>query len=456
MMGGKIWAESEAGTGSTFHFTAQFHVLTPRKLKVQEPDLAFLKEQQLRFLMVDPSASNRVILRDILSSWGFSHQEAADANEALIQMEKAVKENNPFHLVIVNAQLPDMDGFEMSRRMKENPLLIGIKIIMLTSIGMIGDAARAVEAGISAYLLKPIKRSDLFDAIMNLQKPTGVKEPAPQPGLVTTHSIREERQRQKSLILLAEDNTENRELYTSMLEKGGYSVIAVENGSKVLDIFEKHPFDLILMDVSMPVMDGVQATRIIREKEKASGGVSHIPIIAMTGRATVEDQQQCEEAGMDIHIAKPFTFKTLIDSLEQLIKEKPSGVNTIPDLPFNVLVAEDNKENQEVVAVLLEKMGVQYTFAHNGKVALEKLEKDRYDLLLLDMQMPVMDGLATLKQIQETGKHNNLYVIALTAHAIKGDSEKYINAGCDDYISKPIDKMQFRKKISELIEKKLG
>lgn len=454
MMGGKIWAESETGKGSTFHFTAQFHVLTPRKLKVQEPDLTFLKEQRLRFLMVDPNASNRVILRDILSYWGFSHQEAADGKEALVEMEKAEKENNPFHLVIVDAQLPDMDAFEMSRRIKEDPLFTGTRIIMLTSIGMIGDAARAVEAGISAYLIKPIKRSDLFDTIMNLQKPAGVKESALKPGLVTTHSIREERQRQKSLVLLAEDNTENRQLYTAMLEKGGYLVIAVEDGSKVLEIYEKHPFDLILMDVSMPVMDGIQATRFIREKEKVSGSVFHIPIIAMTGRATAKDQEQCAGAGMDIHIAKPFTFRVLIDTVGRMIKKKPSGSKTIPDVPFNVLVAEDNLENQEVVAVLLEKLGVRYTFADNGKLTLEKLGKDKYDLLLLDMQMPVMDGLAVLKQVREKGSHKNLYVIALTAHALKGDAEKYINAGCDDYISKPIDKMQFRKKISDLIEKK--
>ena len=117
-------------------------------------------------------------------------------------------------------------------------------------------------------------------------------------------------------------------------------------------------------------------------------------------------------------------------------------------------MAEDNKESQEVVAVLLEKMGVQYTFADNGKLALEKLEKDKYDLLLLDMQMPVLDGLSTLKHIREQEHHKNLYVIALTAHAIKGDAEKYMDAGCDDYISKPIDKKQFREKINDLIHKK--
>ena len=193
MMEGKIWVESETGKGSTFHFTAQFHVLTPRKVKVRETDLTFLKDRQIRFLILDPSASNRVILCDILSSWGFSHQEAVDGKGALVEMEKAVKENNPFQLVIIDAQLPDVDGFEMSRLIKKSPLLTGTRIIMLTSIGMIVDAARAVEAGISAYLLKPIKRSDLFDTIMNLQKPVGVREPAQKSGLVTTHSIREER-----------------------------------------------------------------------------------------------------------------------------------------------------------------------------------------------------------------------------------------------------------------------
>ena len=470
MMGGKIWAESETGKGSDFHFTARFHIPTPGKVKVRDTDLTFLKEQQLRFLIIDPGASNRVILRDILSSWGFSLQEAADGKWALMEMEKAVKEKHPFHLVILNAQIPDMDTFEMSRRIKDNPLFTGVKIIMLTSIGMIGDAARAVEAGISAYLLKPIKRSDLFDAIMNLHKPTGEREAAVKPGLVTTHFLREERQRQKYLVLLAEDNSANRELYTAMLEKAGYTVIAVEDGTKVLEIYEKHPFDLILMDVSMPVMDGIQTTRFIREKEKASGNVTHIPIIAMTGRATAEDQEKCIEAGMDLHIAKPFTFKALIDTLGRIIKEKPLGASTIPDLagesgpvkkkaaadnvPFNVLVAEDNKENQEVVAVLLEKLEVRYTFAENGKIALEKLGKGKFDLLLLDMQMPVMDGLTVLAQLRESGAQKNLYIIALTAHAIKGDAEKYIDAGCDDYISKPIDKMKFRKKISDLIEKK--
>jgi CheY-like chemotaxis protein/HAMP domain-containing protein len=469
MMGGKIWVESEIGKGSDFHFTARFHIPTPGKVKVRETDLTFLKERRLRFLIVDPGASNRVILRDILSSWGFSHQEAADGKWALMEIEKAVKENQPFHLVILDAQLPDMDTFEMGRRIKDNPLFTGVKIIMLTSIGMIGDAARAVEAGISAYLLKPIKRSDLFDAIMNLEKPAGGREPEIKPELVTSHSLREERKRQKSLVLLAEDNSANRELYTAMLEKAGYSVIAVEDGTKVLEIYEKHPFDLILMDVSMPVMDGIQVTRFIREKEKASGNVTHIPIIAMTGRATAEDQEKCVEAGMDIHIIKPFPYKTLIETLGRIIKEKPPQVNTIPNLagkpepvkkkaaavnvPFNVLVAEDNKENQEVVAVLLEKLGVQYTFADNGKIALEKLGKDKYDLLLLDMQMPVMDGLETLKCIRSDKNYQDLYIIALTAHAIKGDAEKYIQAGCDDYFSKPIDKEKFRKKIHELTRK---
>ena len=176
---------------------------------------------------------------------------------------------------------------------------------------------------------------------------------------------------------------------------------------------------------------------------------------------------------MDKHIAKPFTRDELLEIVKQMIVNKspvpgdmpvaqpipdethsPGEKDAVPGAPLKVLVAEDNKENQQVAAVLLEKLNVAYAFAENGYQALKKLEMQTYDLLLLDMQMPVMDGIETVKQIRANNQHKDLYVIALTAHAIKGDAQKYIAAGCNDYISKPIDKEKFREKISALIEKK--
>ncbi|MCX6584432.1 MAG: response regulator [Candidatus Aminicenantes bacterium] len=471
LMGGKVWVESEIGKGSTFHFIVQFSTSTQRKARVSEAGIASLKAQQLRFLIADGNASNRAVLRDILSSWGFSYYEVADGKHALAEIGGAVKENNPFHIMIVDAQLPDMDGFEISRRIKEGPAAGSLKIIMLTLIGRLGDAARAMEAGISAYLIKPVKRSDLFDAVMNLHKSSGADHPSVVPELITIHSIRDERQRQKPLILLAEDNDSNRDLYTTMLERAGYSVIGVEDGSKVLEIHEKHPFDLILMDVQMPHLDGIATARFIRDKEKSGGG--RIPIIAMTGRVAEEDRLHALEAGMDSHIAKPFTRNELLEIVKEVIVNKspgpgdlpatqpmpeetpsPGEKDTAPGARLKVLVAEDNKENQQVAAVLLEKLNVAYAFAENGYQALKKLEMQTYDLLLLDMQMPVMDGIETVKHIRASNEHKDLYVIALTAHAIKGDAQKYIAAGCNDYISKPIDKEKFRAIINTLIETK--
>jgi CheY-like chemotaxis protein len=307
---------------------------------------------------------------------------------------------------------------------------------------------------------------------MNLYKSAPTDQPPAVPELITIHSIRDERLRQKPLILLAEDNNANRGLYTTMLERAGYSVIGVEDGSKVLEIHEKHPFDVILMDMQMPHLDGIATTRCLRDKEKSTGG--RIPIIAMTGRAAEEDRCHALEAGMDSYIAKPFTRNELLEIVKEIIVNKstvPGDMPAAQPLPdetpspgekdaargarLKVLVAEDNKENQQVAAVLLEKLNVAYAFAENGYQALKKLEMQTYDLLLLDMQMPVMDGIETVKHIRASNEHKDLYVIALTAHAIKGDAQKYIAAGCNDYISKPIDKEKFRGIINALIEAKM-
>lgn len=456
LMGGTIRADSRLGEGSVFHFTVRFGVPSLEKLKKYDRGSATFIGQRLRFLVVGSHAATRAVLTGLISSWGFSYTEVAADSDVLDHVEQAVKENNPYHMIILDAQNPTLNCFRLSMKIKEKPLFADTKIIMLTSVGNIGDGARALEAGISAYLVKPVKRSDLYNTIVNLYALPEMELPV-KPELITTHSIRETQHRQMPLVLLAEDNPANRELFTTILERAGYSVKTAENGLKVLDIYEKHPFALILMDVKMPMLDGLETTRRIREKEKTSGG--QILIIAMTGKSDTEDRDQCLEAGMDDYIAKPFRVKELTALLDRVLKEKPPLPDTIVPprenrIPFKVLAAEDNEENRNLVAALLEKIGVDFDFAVNGKIALDKLAADHYDLLLLDMQMPVMDGLETIKRIRSDEKQKDLYIIALTAHAIKGDEEKYKEAGCNDYIPKPIDKVIFRKKLDDLIMKK--
>lgn len=460
LMGGTIRAESEVGKGSVFHFTIPMKSTLMKKSRFSSVDITTLATQSLHFLVADANPSNRVIIGDMLSSWGFFHEEVSDGKFILPFMEKAKSENNPYHIVIVDSQLPGIDGFEISREIKSIPDFSGVKIILLTIIGQIGDAARALDAGISAYLIKPVKHSDLFDTIVSLLIKSTTPSVTTKPELITAHTIREDRERKKPLILLAEDDPANRGLFEAMLKKGGYTVIVVEDGLQVLEIYERHPFDLILMDVQMPNIDGLKATELIRAKEKSTG--THIPIIAMTGRASREDVEKCNNAGMDYHISKPFPLKKLIETVNGVLD---SIANTPPlevELPdtgktqlhpsrFKILVAEDNKENRDVVAILLDKLNVEYSFAENGLEALARLDKQNFDLLLLDMQMPVMDGLETLQHIRDGKKYPGLHIIALTAHAIKGDTEKYIEAGCNDYISKPIDHEKFKSKINELI-----
>jgi CheY-like chemotaxis protein/HAMP domain-containing protein len=465
MMGGEIWVESEQGKGSTFHFTVRFGVAESNKLRRTHYCLAAVGNKSLYFLVVEGNASNREILGEMLNSWGFDQRTAPDGQTALMEMETAARNNRPYDIVILDAQLMDMDGFELSRRIKRSPHARRTQIIMLTSVGLVGNTVRSQETGVSAYLLKPLKRSHLLETIMNLQKtrnspPNDAQPRQPEPADVPVPP--QEVRDQKPLVLLAEDNPENRAMFAAILEKSGYSVIGAENGGEALEIHESYPIDFILMDVKMPVMDGLEAARRIRKREQNAGTGAHIPILAATGNTDGRDLQDCLDAGMDDLIVKPFTCHELTRRIEKLLENRraSSAVNiAVPVEPgrtvdFNILVAEDNSDNREVVGGMLNKLGVQYDFAANGKVVLQKLQEKKYDLLLLDMQMPVMDGLETIKRIRGDENFKDLYVISVTAHALKGDAQKYIDAGCNDYIAKPLQKERFRNAISDLINKK--
>jgi two-component system, sensor histidine kinase and response regulator len=211
--------------------------------------------------------------------------------------------------------MPDMDGFALAEQIQKDPSLVAVTIMMLTSAGHLGDAARCRELGISAYLVKPIRQTQLLDAICHVLNNVSMAKNLP---LVTRHTLREDKHR--SRILLAEDNAVNQTLAVRLLEKRGYSVMVTGNGAEAVEAFEKHQFDVVLMDIQMPVMDGFEATAAIRAKENLTGG--HTPIIAMTAHALKGDQERCISAGMDGYVSKPIRTSELFSMIEAMLPEK--------------------------------------------------------------------------------------------------------------------------------------
>jgi two-component system sensor histidine kinase/response regulator len=311
MMGGSIWVESEFGRGSSFHFTARFG-LQEDSAGRSEP----LSEEQLRdlpVLIVDDNATNRRILQETLLGWRMKPALAEGGKEGLAILREAQAAGNPFPLVLLDAQMPEMDGFSMAAELKKDPQFANTVIIMLTSAGLRGDAARCQASGIDAYLPKPVKRLDLLEAIkMSLapRDPTGHSAP-----LLTRHSLREHRRRLK--ILLAEDNPVNQILAQRLLEKRGHTIVLVGTGKRAIEILDEQAFDLVLMDVEMPDMDGLDAATTIRKREKSTG--NRIPIIAMTAHAMPGDRERCIQAGMDSYVSKPLQTKQLFAAIETLL-----------------------------------------------------------------------------------------------------------------------------------------
>ena len=266
----------------------------------------------MRALVVDDNLTNRRILEGLLAGWGMQPTLAENGQQALESLAQALEAHQPFPLVLTDANMPEMDGFQLAEEIRKNPELSGATIMMLTSAGQRGDAARCRELGLAGYLTKPVSQAELLEAVLRV---VGSKRPTEKPALVTRHSLREEGRPLR--ILLAEDNLVNQMLASRLLEKHGHSVVTAGNGRQALERLENESFDLVLMDVQMPEMDGFEATAAIRKKEEATG--NHLPIVAMTAHAMEGDRERCLAAGMDGYVSKPIIAKELFREVEKAI-----------------------------------------------------------------------------------------------------------------------------------------
>ena len=311
MMGGRIWVESEIGHGSTFHFTVRFGMQRSSSRRYEPVGLESLRG--LKVLIVDDNATNRRILEEMALTWQMKPTIADRGTEALTRIEQANTRGTPFSLILLDAQMPGMDGFSVAEEVKLYAQPDTPPMIMLTSAGRRGDAARCRNLGIEAYLTKPIRRSDLLQAIRTvLGSSAGTSENAP---VVTIHSLHESRGRLR--ILLVEDNPVNEVLASRMLERRGHQVTVARNGRAALEALEKQTPDLVLMDIQMPEMDGFEATAAIRRGELETG--KHMPIIAMTAHAMSGDKERCLAAGMDGYVSKPIRADDLFSVVKQVV-----------------------------------------------------------------------------------------------------------------------------------------
>ena len=311
MMGGRIWVESELGHGSHFHFTVRLKTaLQPEVVAGVAPTHTVLSG--VKVLIVDDNRTNRRILEGLVKRWEMNPTTAADGEKALAALLAARETDEPYELILTDMHMPKMDGFGLVEEIKQRPGLSTSTIMMLTSGGQRGDAARCGELGISAYLLKPVRQAELREAIMRV---LGTKEQAKPAPMITRYSMQQDGEPQKGMsILLAEDNPVNQKLAIRLLEKRGHHVTLASNGEQALYAMERERFDLVLMDVQMPEMDGLEATMLLREKEKLSG--HHQAVVAMTALAMKGDRERCMTAGMDGYLSKPISPQELDDLLD--------------------------------------------------------------------------------------------------------------------------------------------
>jgi CheY-like chemotaxis protein len=314
LMGGRIWVESEPGRGSVFHFTARFGIGAAEQIPAGSANQSALRG--IGVLIVDDNATNRRILEEVVTKWGMRPAVAENAAGALALMKRECSAGKGFPLVLLDAQMPEVDGFALAQAIQRDVALAGAAIMMLSSSDLHEDAKRCRELGIATYLVKPINQMELLHAIL---KTLGATLQPDLGSLASAVSIRPGTEAndpsQPLRILLAEDNAVNQKLMLHVLEKRGYSVTVASDGLLAWEAYKRQSFDLVLMDVQMPGMGGFEATKAIRQLEEETG--RRIPIIALTAHAMKGDRERCLEAGMDDYLTKPIQKAMLFEAIER-------------------------------------------------------------------------------------------------------------------------------------------
>ena len=394
LMNGRIWVESELGTGSKFQFTVPLVIDRTQSEPARSEQLVIVSG--LRVLVVDDNATNRRILKDMLTNWGMAPVTASGATQALQVLEDARDEGDPIRIVISDVNMPDIDGIQLARDILSRDLLPGSSVVMLTSGARPDDANQLREIGVQSHLMKPIKQSELFGAmVMSLDEQAVIAT-----GAIESKEDTTKRAAARQLhILLAEDNTVNQKLALGILGSLGHDVVVANNGLEAIAAVARDSFDLVLMDVQMPEMDGLTATRQIRDEERARGG--HIPIVAMTAHAMKGDREDCLASGMDDYLTKPIRLQEMADKLTELFPSERTSGGPAPNIS-----ADD-----ETAAPSTEAIAWDRALANTGGSA--KLLRDVIEAFLDDTPKLV-------ESAQKAADCGDCEALEAAAHAIKG------------------------------------
>ncbi len=444
LMGGEISAECQLGKGCLFWFTVELQkdVTAPRLLQTET--LA-----HKRVLIVDDNATNREALQQQLESWQMQVEAASSGPEALGLLYAGARADTPFELILLDMNMPDMDGLQLTNTIRETDAAKGAPLIMLSSVsGADVDGGRsAVE--IDAWLTKPVRQSRLYDALVShLGRVAMNTDRADEDGDIATAS--NDTANDNLHILLAEDNQVNQAIAVGMLNELGHETTVVDNGIDAVAAFKEGDFDLVIMDCQMPELDGFEATHEVREWE-GKKGLPPTPIVALTANALSGDRERCLDAGMTDYVTKPFTQASLAaviaDNMEAATDTAPSSTS-IP----RVLIVDDNLINQQVTKAIVDDLGYRTEVASDGDKALLEMQLFDFDLILLDCHMPALDGYSTSREIrrleEQSSTGQRIPIVALTADLMQSNRQRCLESGMDDYMSKPFNREQMRAVLS--------
>ncbi len=430
LMGGKMSVESRPGQGSTFQFKLNLPI---GKEQPDNIDYSYPDFNETTILIVDDNDTNRLILTKTLIPWGFQVIEAENGRQALAILQNPKPSIN---LIILDQNMPEMAGFELAQKIKQNPNLQDLKIIMLSSVAKVNTGVNE-KINIDKYIAKPVKQSKLLDILMEVLR---YQKPENHYQNMVSKPIKIIKENIEHRVLLVEDNPDNQKLTKIILEKAGYIVEVAENGQLAIEAVKETHYDLILMDIQMPVMDGFEATRKIRTlQQRLHEG--RVPIIALTAHALKGYREKCLQHDMDDYITKPVKKKAVLATINKWLDSRPT-----------ILVVDDASENRQLIENYLNKdESYKSVFASNGQEALDIYQRRPVSLILMDMEMPVMDGYMAAKTIRsfETGAETP--IIALTAHQGKSEVAKCLSAGCTGYLSKPIRKQKLLTTIGQYL-----